>query len=195
MNTAAQTNADDMAMALTSLIEDATQRAGALNEAATRDAIHEHRLREPSTVLERRICGAAHALETAEARALQAQGLLAKATRHLTEAQAVERRIEELSGARLGWLEARLAEMARHHDEMLRKAEDAFRRRAEAMMADLGSRLDLVQARGDVLAGGLDELAARAGGAPPRPAPPPPPPPHTTAPPMPSPAPRPPPQP
>lgn len=171
---------EEFAGGLRQLIEEATDRARMLDDASNRAARLEAQLPEKAGHLEGRISAAATALTGAEARAMEAQGMLTRAAQHLAEAQAVERRIEQMANDRTTWLEARLAaavarheDRAREIDEKTRAASDAVMDRTtdhlgktveavkflESRLAVLALQLDAVQQRAET----LEDLAQRSG--------------------------------
>jgi hypothetical protein len=160
---------EEFAGGLRQLIEEATDRARTLDDASSRAAQAEARLPQKAGELEGRISAAAGALTGAEARAMEAQGMLTRAAQHLAEAQAVERRIEQMGADRATWLESRLAAAVARHEDRAREVDEKARAAADEIVSrtteHLGKSLEavkLLESRLAILALQIDTLEQRA---------------------------------
>ncbi len=133
---------EEFSVALRGLIDQASERASAVERATVRAAQVHARVSESGAEMETRVTSAANALVAAEARALEAQSLLTRATERLCDAKnfearfgdvvreqtaAFEGRIAELAGratAQVDGLEVRLSQLSEQLELMAREGED-----------------------------------------------------------------------
>jgi hypothetical protein len=143
------------------LIEEATTNARAVDDASQR-AVQAHvRLSESGPALEARIGAATMALAGAEARSIEVQGLLARASQQVADSRVFEARLAQAVAERAASFESALASAALRHCQQLQSVEEDFRQRLANTAANLSSELDEVAQRTHTLEGRAAALADR----------------------------------
>jgi hypothetical protein len=152
---------EEFAGQLRALIEQATANARSVDEAA-QHAVQVHaRLSESGPALEARIAAATTSLAGAEARAIEVQGHLSRASQQVADSRAFEARVTQFAAERAMAFEVALTQAALRHRRQLQSIEEDFRQRLANSAANLSSELDEIAQRAHSLETRTAELADR----------------------------------
>lgn len=144
---------EEFAATLRGLIQDATDKAAALERTSARAAQVHGRVAEAGSLMESRVTAAAKALDAVEARSLEAQSVLARATELVSSARALEAHADQIVKERAASLESTV--------ESLVARASAQVEAVESRLSRLTERLETLSLEGQRRA---DELAARVQG-------------------------------
>jgi chromosome segregation ATPase len=152
---------EEFGTALRGLLEEAAGQARAVEAAAARAEQVQRRLGDHGPEVEARITGAANALTSAEAKALEAKAMLTKATDHLARAQTFEACVETFLRERLMAFQAKLDEAMVVHGQRVLSINDEAERRTHELESRVGQLALRISQLSRDTEGALGELDAR----------------------------------